>query len=71
LKVVGRGSFGVVRQCKSLLDGQIYAIKTIPLGDTKTSESTRMHEVEIIKELNHPNIIEYRGYFTGLDFGVR
>lgn len=30
-----------------------------------------MHEVNIIKGLSHPNIIEYRGSFTGLDFGVK
>lgn len=28
-----------------------------------------MKEVEIMRGLNHPNIIEYRGYFTDLDFG--
>jgi hypothetical protein len=28
-----------------------------------------MQEVEILKELKHPNIIEYCGYFTGYDFG--
>jgi hypothetical protein len=28
-----------------------------------------MQEVEILKELKHPNIIEYCGYFIGLDFG--
>ena len=28
-----------------------------------------MHEVEIMRGLNHPNIIEYRGYFTDVDFG--
>lgn len=30
-----------------------------------------MQEVEILKELKHPNIIEYCGYFTGPDFGAR
>jgi hypothetical protein len=28
-----------------------------------------MQEVEILKELKHPNIIEYCGYFVGQDFG--
>lgn len=30
-----------------------------------------MHEVNIIRELSHPNIIQYKGSFTGLDFGVK
>lgn len=68
IKIVGKGSFGVVRQCKSLLDGQIYAVKTIPLGQSKRDEESRMHEVSVIKELSHPNIIQYKGSFIGLDF---
>jgi serine/threonine protein kinase len=71
---VGEGSFGIVRQCKSLLDGAIYAIKSIPLNrnnvNIQDGDSTKqMQEVEIMRGLNHPNIIEYRGYFTDVDFG--
>lgn len=29
-----------------------------------------MAEVEIMKGLSHPNIIEYRGYFKDFDFGA-
>ena len=73
IKIVGQGSFGIVRKCKSLLDSNIYAIKSIPLSDKKIDENKQksMQEVEILKELKHPNIIQYRGYFTGLDFGFK
>ena len=30
-----------------------------------------MHEVNIIRELSHPNIIQYKGSFTDVDFGVK
>jgi hypothetical protein len=30
-----------------------------------------MSEVEILKELKNPNIIEYCGHFLGADFGNR
>jgi serine/threonine protein kinase len=56
-----------VRKCKSLIDGKIYAIKSINLGGKKLDE--RMSEVEILKDLKHPNIIEYSGFFVGFDFG--
>ena len=56
-----------MRKCKSLIDGKIYAIKSINLGGKKLDE--RMSEVEILKELKHPNIIEYSGFFVGFDFG--
>lgn len=61
----------MVRKCKSLLDSKIYAIKSISLGDKRIdgAKLKQMQEVEILKELKHPNIIEYCGYFMGLDFG--
>ena len=31
LEVVGHGSFGVVRKCRSLIDRKVYAIKSISL----------------------------------------
>jgi len=70
IKIVGQGSFGIVRQCKSLLNQQIYAIKSIPMNRKGYSynESNQMAEVEIMKGLQHPNIIEYRGYFKDFDF---
>lgn len=70
MKQVGQGSFGVVRKVKSLLDGKIYAIKSIPMGEKKM-EQKQMQEVDILKELKHPNIIEYCGFFIGLDFGKK
>lgn len=55
------------------MDNRIYAIKSIPLGQNHIEESRlkQMQEVEILKELKHPNIIEYFGYFLGPDFGNR
>ncbi len=31
IKVVGQGSFGIVRQCRQKKDGKIYAVKSIPI----------------------------------------
>ncbi len=38
LAEVGKGSFGVVRKCKSLIDNKIYAVKSIHLGDKKIDD---------------------------------
>jgi serine/threonine protein kinase len=72
-----------VRRCKSLIDGQIYAIKSIPFNQKQgpgagngaglqqegEMSNKQMQEVEIMRGLKHPNIIEYRGCFTDSDFG--
>ena len=52
-----------------MLDGKIYAVKSIQFNEKKLNEQqSKMQEVEILKELKHTNIIEYIGYFTGPDF---
>ena len=73
LKVVGKGSFGVVRQVKCLESGVIYALKTIPLQEKKLklleNGQIMLNEVEIMKNLDHPNVIRMFGSFVDNDFG--
>ena len=38
IKIVGKGSFGTVRQCQSLIDQNIYAVKSIKLEGGKGEE---------------------------------
>eukprot|EP00347_Sterkiella_histriomuscorum_P002185 403369139 len=60
IKVVGQGSFGIVRQCKSKKDGKIFAVKTIPIEklQLKYKEAKDyLKEVDIMKDLRHQNII--------------
>ena len=35
IKLLGRGTFGIVRQVQCRRDGQVYAIKSIPLQKKK------------------------------------
>ena len=60
-----------MRKCQSLVDNKIYAVKSIHLSEKQVYDANKseMQEVEILKELKHPNIIEYCGYFTGVYFG--
>ncbi|CAN5868107.1 hypothetical protein BH23THE1_BH23THE1_26350 [soil metagenome] len=59
---IGRGSFSKVYYAVDLESGIKYAIKRIHLTrfDQKDREAIE-REVEIIKSLNHPNIVKYYG----------
>jgi len=54
-------------------DDNIYAIKSIPLQKKKFTYKVNQHgnhqEVEIMSDLEHPNIIRMIASFTGMDFG--
>ena len=57
-------------------DKQVYAIKTIPLNAAKVAllnedSEISLNEVEIMKELNHPNIVHMFGSFIDFDFGSK
>jgi len=54
---IGRGHYGVVRKCTHRETGQVYAVKTI--NKAKTENPTMLkREVNILKELKHPYILE-------------
>ena len=56
-EVVGSGAFASVRKVKSKTNGQIRALKIIK--KQKNQNSARMYlEVEILKKLIHPNIMQ-------------
>ena len=71
IKVVGRGTFGIVRKVRCKRDGNIYAIKSIPLQKKKFKYKYdgkgQLHEVEIMSDLMHPHVIHMIGSFQGLD----
>ena len=58
ISIIGHGAFGMVYQAKEEKTGQIFAIKRV-FQDKKFKN----RELEILKELNHPNIISLKHYF--------
>jgi len=61
-KTLGSGTYGTVNKVTHLGTGQVRACKTIPRKKIKNWERFQT-EVEILKTLDHPNIIKLYEYF--------
>ena len=66
LQLLGQGSFGKVIKVSSLINQKIYAMKILNLevkeeeGITKEmKEQYFLSEIELLKKLDHPNIVKY------------
>ena len=61
LNEIGQGAFSTVYKVKSKLDHNIYALKQIDLVkiDSNRVNYCLSNEINIIKNLNHPNIVKY------------
>lgn len=57
-QIIGSGSFGVVYQATIAETGEVVAIKKV-----FQDKRYKNRELEIIKELNHPNVVKLRNYF--------
>lgn len=64
IETIGQGAFGQVNLVKSLKNGQIYAMKHIIRKDLPDSELFVLkNEIEILKELTHPNLVSIYEYY--------
>ncbi|XP_026048953.1 serine/threonine-protein kinase Nek8 [Astatotilapia calliptera] len=60
IKVVGRGAFGIVHLCRRRSDAAYVILKEIPVEQMSRDERlAAQNECQVLKLLNHPNIIEY------------
>lgn len=62
METIGQGTFGLVRKCKCLQTGQIFAVKTIRKSQVPSLEILKK-EVEILRKVNHPHIIKLHDVF--------
>ena len=67
IKTIGEGSFGEVYLIKSQKTQLEFALKKIQLKNNKLKIERIMEEVNILKELDHPNIISFKGAFKSND----
>ncbi|KAJ3050055.1 hypothetical protein HK097_008947 [Rhizophlyctis rosea] len=60
---IGKGAFGSVYSGLNIETGEVVAIKQIRLANIPKSElGLIMSEIDLLKELNHPNIVKYTGF---------
>jgi translation initiation factor 2-alpha kinase 3 len=70
IKVLGRGSFGEVYHVKNHIDGQLYAVKKIPISQRRLEQlqaggenqlENIMKEIRTLARLEHTNVVRYYG----------
>lgn len=71
---IGAGSFGTVYLGVNPMTGELMAVKQVPISAEKSAGTgnklaeTLNHEVSLLKQLNHENIVQYFGLSSGDGF---
>ena len=64
-KILGKGSYGVVYLVKHKQLHRYFAMKIIPKKHkSKVDEDTLMNEINILKKLDHPNILKITDFYS-------
>ena len=64
-KILGKGSYGVVYLVKHKQLHRYFAMKIITKRNkSKTDEQTIMNEINILKKLDHPNILKINDFYS-------
>ncbi|PLB38973.1 serine/threonine-protein kinase [Aspergillus candidus] len=65
---LGRGAFGSVYRALNWNTGETVAVKQIKLVDLPKSElRVIMLEIDLLKNLDHPNIVKYQGFVKSVE----
>ncbi|KAG8995688.1 hypothetical protein FRB94_008863 [Tulasnella sp. JGI-2019a] len=65
---LGKGAFGQVYRALNWTTGETVAVKQIQLSNIPKSELGEiMSEIDLLKNLNHANIVKYKGYVKTRD----
>ena len=67
IKTLGEGGFGKVCLIKSQKNQREYALKKIQIKKSNLKISRLLGEVNILKKIDHPNIISFKGAFISND----
>ena len=65
MKQLGCGAFGVVYLAQDTVDdGNLVAVKCVPLSTSNLDDAKQaMSEVAILRNLQHPNVLQFVDYF--------
>lgn len=59
--MLGQGAYGVVSACKKRSTGEEYAVKMVDKVETPVDQIRK--EAEMLKSLDHPNIVKFHGVY--------
>ncbi|KAG6817006.1 hypothetical protein H0H87_000902 [Tephrocybe sp. NHM501043] len=66
---LGKGAFGQVYRALNWATGETVAVKEIQLSNIPKAELGEiMSEIDLLKNLNHPNIVKYKGFVKTREF---
>ena len=68
LSFLGEGSYGKVFKAREMKTGRIIAVKKIFIGDSQSKYKKTIKEINLLKNLDHPNIVKYYDYFQEEDY---
>jgi len=64
-KKIGKGQFSEVYRARSKIDGSIVALKKVQIFEMMDAKARQdcIKEIDLLKQLNHPNVIKYYASF--------
>ena len=66
--VLGTGIHGSVRKCINHTTGQQYAVKTIYKNDPEVKAGGLVHEIKLLEEMKHPNIVQLEDVYEDEEY---
>ena len=63
ISFLGQGSFGKVFKAREISTGRVIAVKKIEINNSKSKYDKTIKEINLLKNLEHPNIVKYYDYF--------
>ena len=63
LSFLGKGSYGKVFKAREISTGRVLAVKKIQINNSLTKYKKTIKEINLLKNLDHPNIVKFYDFF--------
>ena len=67
LSFLGEGSYGKVFKAREISTGRVLAVKKIQINNSLTKYKKTIKEINLLKNLDHPNIVKFYDFFEEED----